>query len=271
MLLIVGGLTVDRFVDGSVRAGWIGAALRAGRGRRGAALTMLTVAGDEPAARDGLARLASIGDARAPAARPHDHLPPRGARRASASSSSRRAPIRSDPTRCRDRAAPTLPSSRRSPTRCRRRSSHAWCDDVAPARIVLLIQGWLRRLAVGEEVHPLPLDALSADQRAGDGRRRRDRRQHRGPRRGAGRSVRPGGRASPSRVGPRPIVVVTLGARGLPARRSGDRPRHRQRAAARGDRRAGRRRRRHVRRRPRRPPRARRGCRAPRPTRPPTR
>ena len=61
-VLIVGGLTVDRFVDGSLAPG--GSVLHSGLAAAsdGAALTMLTVAGDEPAARDGLARLASIGE-----------------------------------------------------------------------------------------------------------------------------------------------------------------------------------------------------------------
>jgi sugar/nucleoside kinase (ribokinase family) len=37
-------------------------------------------------------------------------------------------------------------------------------EEVAPGRTVLLIQGWLRRLVVGEDAHPLPLDALGIDQ-----------------------------------------------------------------------------------------------------------
>ncbi len=37
-------------------------------------------------------------------------------------------------------------------------------EELAPGRTVLLIQGWLRRLVVGEDAHALPLDALGADQ-----------------------------------------------------------------------------------------------------------
>ena len=60
-LLIVGGLTVDHFTDGTSAPG--GSVLHAGRAAadEGAQLTFLTVAGDEPEARDGLARLSEMG------------------------------------------------------------------------------------------------------------------------------------------------------------------------------------------------------------------
>jgi len=60
-LLIVGGLTIDHFVDGTVAPG--GSVLHSGLAAAsdGGAITLLTVAGDEPAARSGLARLASVG------------------------------------------------------------------------------------------------------------------------------------------------------------------------------------------------------------------
>ncbi|MGH2380309.1 MAG: hypothetical protein ACRDG7_03695, partial [Candidatus Limnocylindria bacterium] len=59
--LIVGGLTIDRFTDGSVAPG--GSVLHAGLATiaEGAMLTTLTVAGDEPAAREGIARLDELG------------------------------------------------------------------------------------------------------------------------------------------------------------------------------------------------------------------
>ena len=59
--LIVGGLTVDRFSDGTVAPG--GSVLHSGLATvaQGASLTSLTVAGDEPAARLGLDRLRSLG------------------------------------------------------------------------------------------------------------------------------------------------------------------------------------------------------------------
>ncbi len=60
-LLIVGGLTVDRFADGSRAAG--GSVLHAGlaAAAEGAELTFLTVAGDEPEAVAGLERLRRFG------------------------------------------------------------------------------------------------------------------------------------------------------------------------------------------------------------------
>lgn len=60
-LLIVGGLTVDRFADGTRAAG--GSVLHAGlaAAAEGAALTFLTVAGTEPEAEAGLQRLARFG------------------------------------------------------------------------------------------------------------------------------------------------------------------------------------------------------------------
>ena len=63
-LLIVGGLTVDRFPDGSRAAG--GSVLHAGlaAAAEGAELTFLTVAGDEPEAIAGLERLARFGTVR---------------------------------------------------------------------------------------------------------------------------------------------------------------------------------------------------------------
>jgi sugar/nucleoside kinase (ribokinase family) len=60
-LLIVGGLTIDRFADGTRAAG--GSVLHAGlaAAAEGAQLTFLTVAGEEPEARAGLERLERYG------------------------------------------------------------------------------------------------------------------------------------------------------------------------------------------------------------------
>ena len=61
-LLIVGGLTIDRFPDGTSAPG--GSVIHAGRAAAadGARLTILTVAGDEPEAAIGLRQLAELGD-----------------------------------------------------------------------------------------------------------------------------------------------------------------------------------------------------------------
>ena len=70
--LIVGGLTVDCFTDGTVAPG--GSVLHSGLAAvaQGASLTSLTVAGDEPAARLGLDRLRSLVGCVASPRRPPD-------------------------------------------------------------------------------------------------------------------------------------------------------------------------------------------------------
>ena len=85
--------------------------------------------------------------------------------------------------------------------------------EVAARQTVMLLQGWLRRLVVGEEVHPLPLDALSDEQERVAAQAdaivvsTEDLTEAPGD---------PFAQAAELRehVGPRPIVVVTLGAEG---------------------------------------------------------
>lgn len=164
-VLIVGGLTVDRFADGSVAPG--GSVLHSGLAvlAEGGTLTTLTVAGDEPAARDGLARLSEMGELRRQPSENtttyrHDErdgvrvlvlearsdaLRPEELTGVSAPDVALVAPIA-------DEVAPRLVERLRA--------------EVQPSHVVMLIQGWLRRLEEGEEVRPLPLDALGAEQRA---------------------------------------------------------------------------------------------------------
>lgn len=162
--LIVGGLTIDRFTDGSVAPG--GSVLHAGLATRaeGARLTTLTVAGDEPAARDGLARLSELGrlaHQRVPSTTVYRHEERDGMRVLLLEA--RAAPIEADGlpdlghpgvaliAPIADEVSPSLVDALRAQLR--------------PAWVVMLIQGWLRRLEEGEEVLPLALDALSAAQR----------------------------------------------------------------------------------------------------------
>jgi sugar/nucleoside kinase (ribokinase family) len=161
-LLIVGGLTVDHFTDGTSAPG--GSVLHAGRAAadEGAELTFLTVAGAEPEARTGLALLADMGR--------HVHQP------AAASTT-----YRHDETTGRrillyeaatDPIDPSFADGLPSPdvaliapiadelgapalTRLER--------GLRPGRTVLLIQGWLRRLELGTPVQPLPLDGVADD------------------------------------------------------------------------------------------------------------
>ena len=161
--LIVGGLTVDRFADGSMAPG--GSVLHSGLAAvaEGADLTTLTVAGDEVAARNGLDRLAGLGTLvhqAAPATTTYRHEERDGIRvlvleacaepigaallgRLAQPAVALVAPI-----------ADEVPAALVTQLR----------DQLAPRLTVLLIQGWLRHLVVGEEVTALPLETLSADQ-----------------------------------------------------------------------------------------------------------
>jgi sugar/nucleoside kinase (ribokinase family) len=158
-VLIAGGLTIDRFADGTTAPG--GSVLHAGlaAAAEGAEPTFLTVAGDEPAARAGVDRLRALGDvihqgASRTTAYRHDESGPRRVLVLDASGDS------IDPA-----AAGRLPPAEIAllapiadelpPAAIR-----ALRSEVRPRLTVLLIQGWLRRLVVGEPVRPLTLDEV---------------------------------------------------------------------------------------------------------------
>jgi sugar/nucleoside kinase (ribokinase family) len=162
-MLIVGALTIDRFTDGSVAPG--GSVLHAGLAARSedTRLVTLTVAGDEPAARDGVARLRELGQLSCqavPLTTVYRHEERHGERVLVLEA--RAAPIAADGlgdlgrpdvaliAPIADEVSPSLVDALRA--------------ELSPDRVVLLVQGWLRRLVEGEEVLPLPLDALSAEQ-----------------------------------------------------------------------------------------------------------
>lgn len=161
-LLIVGGLTIDRFADGRSAPG--GSVLHAGLAavEEGAAVTFLTVAGDEPEAVEGLARLAELGTLiHQPAASTttyrHDE------------SEGRRVLVYDATTTLID---PTLAGQIERPrvallAPIADELSAAAVDTLRavlrPACTVLLIQGWLRRLDLGSPVHPLPLDSVAPE------------------------------------------------------------------------------------------------------------
>lgn len=161
--LIVGGLTIDRFTDGTVAPG--GSVLHSGLAAvsEGASLTTLTVAGDEPAARLGLGRLASmcaLVHQPAPATTVYRHEERAGIR--VLIYGARTQPI--DAARLTEVGRPEValvaPIADEVPASLVERLR----AEVAPGQMVVLIQGWLRRLVLGEEVTALPLDALTADQ-----------------------------------------------------------------------------------------------------------
>ncbi len=158
-LLIAGGLTIDRFADGTTAPG--GSVIHAGRAavREGVRPTFVTAAGDEPEARDGLAILATMGTV--------DHHPsPATTRFAHREVGQRRVliyeaaggPVATDALErgsSPDAAllapiADELPGSAVS----------ALVSSVRPRMTVLLIQGWLRRLVIGDDVHPVDLDEV---------------------------------------------------------------------------------------------------------------
>jgi len=156
-LLIVGGLTIDRFADGTSAPG--GSVIHAGRAAAadGARLTILTVAGDEPEAAIGLRQLAELGDLihqRAPSTVTYGHSEVHGRRVLTllAAAGPIAPPALVDPPDVALLApiADELPAA----------SLAALRDAARPRLTVLLIQGWLRRLAIGEPARPLALDEV---------------------------------------------------------------------------------------------------------------
>jgi sugar/nucleoside kinase (ribokinase family) len=156
-LLIVGGLAIDRFADGSAAPG--GSVIHAGRAAvaEGASLTILTVAGDEPEAAIGLQQLADMGDLihqRAPSTVTYGHGEMAGRRVLTylAGAGPIAPPTLVDPPDVALLApiADELPAS----------TIDALRESARPRLTVLLIQGWLRRLAIGQPAHPLTLDEV---------------------------------------------------------------------------------------------------------------
>jgi len=155
-LLIVGGLTVDRFVDGTSAPG--GSVLHSGRAAvaEGARPAILTVAGDEPEARDGLAQLREFADVIAqpsPSTTTYGHEEEAGRRvlvleAVSAPMSATDTMPEPPPVALLGPIAAELPAS-----------TIAALETTVRARCtVMLIQGWLRHLVIGEPVRPLALD-----------------------------------------------------------------------------------------------------------------
>jgi sugar/nucleoside kinase (ribokinase family) len=158
-LLIVGGLTVDRFADGHSAAG--GSVFHCGLAAvaEGVRPAFLTVAGDEPEATAGLGRLAEFGDLVVqPAARTTTYRHDESSGRRILVYEAAGASIRPESARglSSPRVALVAPIADELPAA----SVNAIVAGLRPAGTVLLIQGWLRRLALGEPVRPKPLDAV---------------------------------------------------------------------------------------------------------------
>jgi sugar/nucleoside kinase (ribokinase family) len=153
-LLIVGGLTIDRFADGRTAPG--GSVLHSGLAAvaEGARPTFLTVAGDEPDARLGLARLAAMGRLiRQPAVRTATYRHDEHAGRrvlvydAATDAIDPAANVGAPEVVLLAPIADELPAS----------AARALRESLGERCTVMLIQGWLRRLELGAAVHPLPL------------------------------------------------------------------------------------------------------------------
>lgn len=157
-LLIVGALTIDRFADGTMAPG--GSVLHAGIAAvsEGVRPGFLTVAGDEPEARDGLALLSELGKLHRQAAATttrfaHGEADGRRVLVYEAAGGAIAIPTSGLPAFDLVLAAPIadeLPPAAVADLRA----------EVRPRLTTLLIQGWLRRLVLGEPIHPLGLDEV---------------------------------------------------------------------------------------------------------------
>ena len=159
-LLIAGGLTIDRFPDGSSAPG--GSVLHAGLAAQaeGADVRTLTIAGDEAEARAGLERVRALGPCLAlpsPSTTTYRHQETDGRRvllyeaRSGTIDETRAGGL--GPV---DALLVAPIADELSP------ESVGVLRRAAGARLsVLLIQGWLRRLAIGARVEPMQLDEVA--------------------------------------------------------------------------------------------------------------
>lgn len=211
-LLIIGGLTVDVFPDGTRAPG--GSVLHSGLAAAAAGVRprVLTIAGDEPEAAAGLDRLRAIADLvayqRADATTTFRHAEHDGRRVLMLDALA--GPMAGDVLAVDDHpVALVAPIADELPAA----ALEVLLARVAPVRTVFLIQGWLRRLVVGTTVHPLPLDAVDgalwAAFAAADAVvvSTEDLAEHPEDPFAQAAALR-------ERLGPRPILCLTLGAEG---------------------------------------------------------
>ncbi len=210
--LIVGGLTIDHFVDGTSAPG--GSVIHSGvaAAGEGSSTAFLTVAGEEPEARVGLARLEALGTLihqSGGATTTYRHSERDGRRVLTLDAASD--PIAPDAL---------LPESEPSVALLAPIASELPAASIdglrarlGPATTVFLIQGWLRRLEVGHPVEPIPLDAVApalwASFSAADAIvvSTEDLAEHPDDPFAQSAALR-------ARLGPRPVVVLTLGVQG---------------------------------------------------------
>jgi sugar/nucleoside kinase (ribokinase family) len=155
-LLIVGALTIDSFEDGSRAPG--GSVLHAARAAAasGYSVGVVTVAGSEPEARDGLRELRRLGSVHAEPARSTLAFAHR------LEAGERRLILVAPPQRlvCPSRAV--APAAVLYAPLADEFGAGLAGQRYAAACTGAILQGWLRTLDVGKRVRPLPLSALPA-------------------------------------------------------------------------------------------------------------
>jgi hypothetical protein len=158
-LLVVGGLTIDRFADGSTAPG--GSVLHIARaaGPRGLRLGVITTAGPEPGATAGVAELGSLCVSvrveRFESTATFQHHESAEGRRLWLERRGGTVMVgRADHDRITTRAVLFAPVAGEIATD----GLQAWDDGLARGAI---LQGWLRSTTEGAEVEPLPLSSLA--------------------------------------------------------------------------------------------------------------
>ncbi len=161
-ILIVGGLTIDRFADGTSAPG--GSVIHSGRAAvaEGSLPAFLTVAGDEPEARVGLRALARLGrllHQPAGTTTTYRHDESSGRRVLALESGTDALEIGRDVVDLAPRTALLAPIADELPGD----AVITLRERLPDAVMVLLVQGWLRWLEVGSTVRPRPLASVPAD------------------------------------------------------------------------------------------------------------
>jgi sugar/nucleoside kinase (ribokinase family) len=159
-LLIIGGLTVDRFADGSAAAG--GSVLHGARaaiaaGRR---VATITTAGQEPEASAAVEELAAIGPSlvgSVPSSIQYEVWESGGHRRLTLVAEAADLPVSGDVVASFQTAAVLL-----APVAGELSAASVVASRTSPV-LVGALQGWLRSLEVGKVVRPLPLSSLPDD------------------------------------------------------------------------------------------------------------
>ncbi|MEO6579154.1 MAG: carbohydrate kinase family protein [Candidatus Limnocylindria bacterium] len=211
-ILIVGGLTIDRFGDGTSAPG--GSVVHSGRAAvaEGSTPAFLTVAGDEPEARVGLRALAALGPLLHQASgttTTYRHDETSGRRVLALESGTDPIRIGREVGDLAPRTALLAPIADELP----REAVAALLERLPDAVMVLLVQGWLRRLEVGRTVEPRPLSSLAAELWTVFGLAHaivlstEDLAEDGGDPFAQALALR-------RHVGPRPVIVLTLGVRG---------------------------------------------------------